>query len=273
MKRCTISVYHWQVVVYLAWMSSGTHLITLSVLRKHLRRKRILRVTRVVGMLILFVMLVIAITPTTNQTFFSIILGGLPYWWSAPFVDESPPLVVSDIPSACFWNRRYWFEWRWDAALTYLFLISGYVSRAGALFESSEAFFTRNIRNRLLGILEKALDRIIRHLRGLIAHRVVPSRIQRLPYHLYLFTYAVTLACLELYSSFLAPLLWVLLSLVWGSLQLLIPRRMLADEGIVVEENKFEFGQIMPLMLLALPLVGALEACYGWSNTVPPNRI
>lgn len=71
-KRCTINIYHWQVVVYLAWISSGTHLITLSVLRAYLREKSMLRVSRVTEILILFVMLFIAVAPTGNQTFYII---------------------------------------------------------------------------------------------------------------------------------------------------------------------------------------------------------
>ena len=65
----------------------------------------------------------------------------------------------------------------------------------------------------------------------------------------------------------MAPLLWVLLNLVWGSLQLLIPRTVLAESGVIAEENTFGFGQIIPLTLLALPLVAAIEAYYGPSNT------
>ena len=76
-KRCTTNVYHWQVVVCLAWMSSGTHLITLSVLREYLREeeKSILRVSRVAGMLTLFFMLFIAIVPTGSETYYNIISG------------------------------------------------------------------------------------------------------------------------------------------------------------------------------------------------------
>ena len=151
--------------------------------------------------------------------------------------------------------------------MTYFLLISSYVARAAALFETSEMFFRRNMRDRLLGKLEEALDRKVKHIRDRIAHRGRASWAQRLGYHTYLATYAVTLACSDLYSSFLAPLLWVFLNLVWGSLQLLIPRTALAKSGVIAEENTFGFGQIIPLTLLALPLVAIIEAYYGPSNT------
>ena len=254
-KRCTINVYHWQVVVYLAWMSSGTHLITLSVLRTYLREKRILRVVRVAGMLILFFMLCIAIIPTGSQTYYSIMNADLILASSA-----------CGVPSACFWRHKYWNGWRWDAGLSLFLLVSNYTARAAALFESSEAFFNRNIRDRLLGKVGKALDGKVQQIRDRGVHQQNASWAQILSYRTYLAMYAVTLASLELYSSFLAPLLWALLNLVWGSLQLLNPRTALANQGQIAEENTFGFGQIIPLMLLALPLVAALDTFYGRSN-------
>lgn len=254
-KRCTINVYHWQVVVYLAWMSSSTHLITLSVLRTYLREKRILRVVRVAGMLILFMMLCIAIIPTGSQTYYYIMNGG--------YTNEGSAFGV---PSACFWRHKYWNGWRWDSGLSLFLLVSNYTARAAALFESSEAFFNRNIRDRLLGKVGKALDGKVQQIRDRGVHQQKASWAQILSYRTYLATYAVTLASLELYSSFLAPLLWALLNLVWGSLQLLNPRTALAKQGQIAEENTFGFGQIIPLMLLALPLVAALDTFYGRSN-------
>lgn len=147
--------------------------------------------------------------------------------------------------------------------MTYFFLISSYIARAAALFESGETFFKRNIRDRLLGKLERAFNRRVQHIQDHGTHRRIASWAHKLRYHIYLACYTVTIACLELYSSFLAPLLWVLLSLVWGSLQLLIPRTALASHGAIAEENAFGFGLIIPLMLLALPLVAVFETYYG----------
>ncbi len=208
-------------------------------------------------MLIIFIMLFIAITPTGNQTYHSFVFLLTGY--------DDPPLT--GVALGCFWSKKYWYGWRWDAALTYFLLISNYVARASALFESSEKFFRRNIRVRLLGHIEKALDRKVEHIQARIVRRGVASKAQVVSYRALLATYAVTLAFIELYSSFFAPLLWVLISLVWGALQLLIPRTALAKHGAITEENAFEFGQIIPLMLLTAPLVVAFESYYGWSTT------
>ena len=217
-------------------------------------------------MLILFAMLVIAIAPTGSQTYYSIISGNLDSYYPENTTGQHNACGVS---SACFWNRRYWDGWRWDAGLTYFLLISSYTARAAALFETSETFFRRNLRDRLLGKLGKALDRNVKYIRDCVAHRRRASQAQKLRYHAYLATHAVTLAVLELYSSFFAPLLWVLLNLIWGSLQLLNPRTMLAEYDAIAEENTFGFGQIIPLMLLAQPLVVVFESYYGLYNRLP----
>ena len=248
-------------------MSSSTHLITLSVLREYLRKKPVLRFSRLAGMLTMFVMLIIAITPTTNQTYYNIISGKFINWDGRSYnYDENYRYLFSGIASACFWSQTYWNGWRWDSAVTYLLLISSYVARAAALVGPSETFFRRNIRERLLSSLEKALDRKVKQIRDCVDRQLQASLSQRMSYCTYLATYTVILAFLELYTSFLAPLLWVLLNIVWGSLQLLVPRTALARSGLIKEENSFAFGQIIPLMLLALPLVAALEAYYGLSR-------
>ena len=220
-------------------------------------------------MFTLFVMLFIAIAPTGSQTYYNIISGNSSYEFAGHYIEgpDGNPYLACGVSSACFWNRRYWNGWRWNAGLTYVLLLSSYITRAAALFESGETFFRNNIRDRLLDHLGKALDRKVKQIRDSVTHKTRVRLAQRLIYHIYLATYAVMFASLELYSSFLAPLLWVLLNLIWGSLQLLIPRVGLAESTAIAEENNFGFGQIIPLMLLALPLVAAIEAYYGRSNT------
>jgi hypothetical protein len=67
---CGLSAYHWQVVVYLAWFSSLTHLSCLSVLRSYLYKKPGQRLWRWIAMAVIIVMLVTAIVPTGNFNWF-----------------------------------------------------------------------------------------------------------------------------------------------------------------------------------------------------------
>jgi hypothetical protein len=62
--KCGLSIYHWQVLVYLAWFSSLTHLSCLTFLRKYLNEHPGERNWRVFAMLILVILLVVALLPT-----------------------------------------------------------------------------------------------------------------------------------------------------------------------------------------------------------------
>jgi hypothetical protein len=67
--RCGLSSYHWQVLVYLAWFSSITHLSCLTFLRNHLYNRPAERLWRLFFMGVMIVMLVTAIVPTGNFAF------------------------------------------------------------------------------------------------------------------------------------------------------------------------------------------------------------
>ena len=67
---CGLSAYHWQVVVYLAWFSSLTHLSGLSVLRSYLYKRPGECLWRWIAMAVIIVMLVTAIVPTGNFNWF-----------------------------------------------------------------------------------------------------------------------------------------------------------------------------------------------------------
>ncbi|KAL6715976.1 hypothetical protein ACLMJK_006938 [Lecanora helva] len=72
----TMSVYHFQVAIYLAWMASNTHLTAISLLQTEFRENRnksIARRLRLGGMLFLGVMLVVALVPTTSHNWLAIL--------------------------------------------------------------------------------------------------------------------------------------------------------------------------------------------------------
>jgi hypothetical protein len=73
--RCGLSSYHWQVVVYLAWFSSITHLSCLTFLRSYLYNHPEERAWRLIGMGILILMLLAAFIPTGNFNWFEKVNG------------------------------------------------------------------------------------------------------------------------------------------------------------------------------------------------------
>jgi hypothetical protein len=62
--NCALSTYHWQIVVYLAWFSSLTHLTTLTALRAFFRDQLTLAYRRVFFMGCTIVLLATALAPT-----------------------------------------------------------------------------------------------------------------------------------------------------------------------------------------------------------------
>lgn len=59
-----VQVYHWQLIVYIAWFSSVTHLCAITVLRSYLRERRVETSVRFGLMICLLIMLLVAFIPT-----------------------------------------------------------------------------------------------------------------------------------------------------------------------------------------------------------------
>ncbi|KAH9875380.1 hypothetical protein J1614_004872 [Plenodomus biglobosus] len=64
--HCGLSVYHWQILVYLTWFCSLTHLSCLTFLRTHLHNHPGERWWRLIAMGLLVAMLIAALLPTGN---------------------------------------------------------------------------------------------------------------------------------------------------------------------------------------------------------------
>lgn len=64
--KCGLTVYEWQIIVYLAWFSCLTHLSCLMVLRNYLYVRTFGRTWRLIAMGILAIMLIIGLLPTAN---------------------------------------------------------------------------------------------------------------------------------------------------------------------------------------------------------------
>lgn len=65
--NCGLSIFHWHMVVRLAWFSSVTHLTTLTFLRQYIHNNCVIRILRLVLMLVLMIMLAVALIPTGGE--------------------------------------------------------------------------------------------------------------------------------------------------------------------------------------------------------------
>lgn len=77
--RCGLSVFHWQIIVLLAWFSSVTHLSCPTFLRNHLYNRPTERGWRLVTMGLMLSMLLVAMVPTGGYNWSDTSLPPAPY--------------------------------------------------------------------------------------------------------------------------------------------------------------------------------------------------
>ena len=242
-----LSVYDWHVVVYLAWTSSTVHLTSLTFIRRHLLESPSARLWRVVGMTILFVMLLVALVPTSRTAFQKVLLRSNTDCWQL------------QLPAHCFWTRTAMvnsllYPHRQlitsQSILSYLYLGLVFSWKVLSIFQASYDFTDTWCREQPLLFFEAR----IRHLASQsIPERrvsVTPKPHQRGKWRmrtlmaLYLPVFALT----EVLASFFGSLLLILTGLSWATVQIVKGRNLLPASL----ENNWGFGQILPLLLLAL---------------------
>ncbi|GFF54334.1 hypothetical protein IFM58399_09798 [Aspergillus lentulus] len=86
--------------------------------------------------------------------------------------------------------------------------------------------------------------------------------------------YALILAGSDLYSSKIWEITWLSFSLAWGTIRIFIVRNTgHASTDIHQEENIWGFGQVVAVVMLALPLLSIIEAYTSFaSNTMETPR-
>jgi hypothetical protein len=239
MTSNNLDLYHWHMIVWLALLSSSVHIASLTLLRDVFNKNPVLRNFRVAGMLILLVLLATATWPTRKG------LSGL---W---------------LPAKCCWAQSRWldnmftsmfrgFDPSWCIAL--VMLLFAYAWKLSQLFQPSRSW----IRKWLVAKPQAATERLMR--------RIVLSAMPRWltwPAYRLLTVYYLTFAVYaEVAESFAASILFLLVSLPYGITSIVVTRRVISPETRS-GENSLTFGQLVPLLLLMLPVMAALELSTG----------
>ncbi|RMY12955.1 hypothetical protein D0867_07605 [Hortaea werneckii] len=256
-----ISAYHWQIITYLAWMSSNVHLTTLTLLRDWLDSNRVLRRWRIAGMTILLLLLIAALIPTTKYVWISALrnhpLREFSYYRSEK---ENDGLGLG-IPAKCFWDFRgpsrgeLFRDVNTDSPFSFAILILGYVWKLGQLYNGSRTWSKKWLRCVPEWLLERAA---IHELRS---QHSWPFG-SRLRYRIIMLVYVPMVAWFEFLESFAASLWLLLLGLIWGSMQIFLPRNS-APSHVIREESVWGFGQILPLLFLLQPAAATFEHFYA----------
>lgn len=255
--RCGLSIYHWEMIVDLAWFSSLTHLTALTSLRYYFRRRPAMAKWRVIFMGLTLLLLASALQPT----------GYVPS-------DINSPLIYADTterlhnylagPAICLYNSRRRQEFlrglsRADGSLggdgkskpaynlglivmSLSYLVIGYVVRivrvSHTVSETAEIWLRTKPINHLSTLYN-------------IANRT-PTRskhLTRLLKSLLLMSIVLAEAICEIANSMLWEIFWLAAALLWGTARVIQHRQ----HSSLADENTWGFGQVLALFLSALP--------------------
>ena len=173
------------------------------------------------------------------------------------------------LPARCFWdiplvtaNLDVWKSdglgaVSTDAILSYVLIVVSYLLKAVMLFEPGKAVLNRWIRDTPLRLFERLLKRVAVK-RTTSGRSILTSR----SYQFIMSAYVCVLAMSDLAESFAGSLWVITIGLAWGTIQLWLPRSILPS-NVRQQEDTWGFGQLLPMLLLVLPLLAVLEHFYG----------
>lgn len=240
MLNNNLSVYHWNIVVYLAWMSSAVHIASLTLLQNVFTEQRTLRNIRVAGMTTLFVLLTTAMWPLRRTA------------------------VPLGTPAKCLWVSRPWSvhlesdkatKLNPDRILSVIMLFASFTWKMSQLFSSSRGW----VRRWLVAEPQAATERLMR--RALLSQR--PKSLTRPVYLFLAYFYIVAAVYPEMTESFAAVIVYLCIALPWGTFCIFRDRKGVSDD-VKAGEATLTFGQLVPLFLLVLPALAAINI-YGLS--------
>ncbi|CAG7936484.1 unnamed protein product [Penicillium salamii] len=265
--KCGISTHQWQVLVYLAWFSSLTHLSCLTLLRNCLHQRPAERIWRLVCMFVLVVLLILAFLPTAN------------YRWQYGYSAKSTGHPALQVYAICYLrpvqrpdparNHMYASVDNGHAfsdssimamSISIVLLFVGFVCRVLKMHQSLSYFFARTIR----GSISRMLSKPLRTIEGWCVTPSFLHSLQRLLLYRPLLALFLTLRILvETWNSMFFEVWWLIISFIWGVQRLFSAVRLCANR----EDIEWSFGQVMSIALLAVPLVTVFEFFYPESKT------
>lgn len=262
-NRCSRSFYHFQIIAVLGWFSSTTHLSTLAVLRAYLIDHPRVRDWRVTAMLAIFGLLVVSQAGTFSPN------------------DSSLPMqcVFKD-----FAPKGLNFLSIINLTLVILFLCVSYANRTRRLYTFDPDW---SFQDWIVEVLARPLIRKndVRNLERIVVTTPTLSKAeqgatyrklqQRRRWWKYCNDWIKNRSALsrrvieiwylnqEMQRSFLSEILTLLFGVSYGISQVITNRNQVPNAGLSGNQNDISFGQLVPLFLIALPVLAAGEIYYG----------
>lgn len=253
----SMSAYHFNIVASLAWFSSATHLATLAVLKNYFREHTTVRNWRVCIMLVLLLMLVVAQIPGWADKDNSV-----PVICYYQDLDKRDMLTVSTAIGFLLITytegiaRLYSRDIDWNlpdrcierlVKLLSPFFFTARYRRPSYIKKTEESHFPGEISSRpsVTTIrVEREKGRFDRFESNLTSsHRLIKR-----------YALATLFMGRELAFSFFITLALLIADLTYGFVQVFEYRASTPHGGINGNQNEISFGQLVPLLLLLLPM-------------------
>ena len=272
---CSMDYYHFGIVAALAWFSSTTHLSTLAVLRRYLIEHPHVRTWRVVGMIITLLGLLLAQfyvygsgSPSSPafcglyQLEFGapltiLMLCGVVLFLTFSYANNFMRLYSNDSDISMV-------DWAFDK----MERKTKYRNASSALVELSTmgASFVIANQDRKAWKRKKRNARLAERLEICMANRSRFSKLCRL-------FFVLQTVQAERSESFLSQILWLVFGNAYGIVQVVIARLLIGGFQVIGNENEMGFGQIVPLLLMVLPLLAVREVYDGVFSSGPSQSI
>ena len=261
--RCSRSIYHFRIISALGWFSSTTHLSTLAILRPYLVDHPRVRNWRVIAMVAIFGLLVVS-----QAGAFSIQNSSLPvqcvFNSYAPYglnaIATLGLTVIIIFLCLLYTNkirRLYTLDPDWGVQGWILDVLTRPLIRRSNVRNLEKIVVTSSTLTRAeQGTVYRTLRqrrRWWRYCNGWVKHRSAISR------QMVKFWYLNQ----EMQRSFLSEILTAMFGVGYGIAQVFTYRNLLPEAGLSGDQNFISFGQLVPLLLIALPLLAAGEIYYG----------
>ena len=251
MKYCSISVYHFNVVTDLAWLASVTHLLSVSCLRDYFVEHPGIRDARAIGMVCFFIMLAVSCCIFEVHHAFS-------DDWSAPLRCRFPSLRGEpDVP---------WVMCLSVLLLSYPITILRLYPESG-LYRWGEKWMIKKPNDSVSEVFERCIQKDVRlkHLPRL----TFGHRCQILANHLAMAVCLVAVF-IAIYTRYLVIDHGGYLYYGFGIFRIFsslsIRAKLYPLDG---SESTWGFGQLVPLLLIAIPLLSTFELFYGMYPNFP----
>lgn len=286
-----ITAYHWQIAVYLAWLSNLTHTTSLTFLRKYLARHTTERRWRVISMTGLFLLILVSMQPLV---YFN--------WDIEDLEAEAQPARASSFAFCFFRLGDVWERMRGqktDSAVPYssgssailsmCLLTFSFATRLAKLTSRYSRFIRVAIRRRASNwtkrLIKKQTAAIL--ILGEEEGRPIQMSVYRRQRTFWIGGLLTGRLYADLYTSMLSEVsrpwgrvlsclltavvdsqvYWAIVAGAWVSIRIFVSR-----ESAKVDEDEFTFGQVLAIFLLASPIITTFVGLWPLRSTFPSLR-